>query len=539
MEGIPQADKGSWPPSGGRPPFIKATFQNNQTEIEGDARCKLGSPVRNDAGNREDGVFARWDWDGETLTATVDRLGFYNLFVYQDGDTVSLSPSLLQLVVAGARLDPDHRALAVFHRLGLFLNNDTPFRQIKTLPPSGRLVWTGGKLEITGGIPAVPRQTISREAAIEGFIELPRQSIRTILDNQDEVGCLPLSGGRDSRHLLLELLHQGRKPAACLTFQQTPGGLDSEAQAARAICVEAGVRHHVLGQPRPRLPELFSALVLTSLCSDEHSQMLPIHDFLRTCGGATFDGIGGDVLTNPEQGYVEIDRLIRAGSFTETATSLVRGHANVLSRTGAKNGPGDLYSPDREEEAIDYIASAISDLSEYSDPYQAFWFWHRTRREISFVSSSMFASAGAVYCPFLDSEFVEFGLSLPLEVTGTMDLHDEAMARAFPRFSSVPFAESFARPNAGRSTLRSRVSRVVSGMKLLSGLQQDSRISSVVSYLRGAPDLHRRPAEVLMLHDLILRNLSPEFAESLLQTNAKIRSRWQGERPVDTFDPGR
>ncbi|HMS96304.1 MAG TPA: hypothetical protein PKA03_14005, partial [Tabrizicola sp.] len=76
-------------------------------------------------------------------------------------------------------------------------------------------------------------------------------------------------------------------------------------------------------------------------------------------------------------------------------------------------------------------------------PYQAFWFWNRTRREINFVSTGILGGAAMVACPFLDPDFVRLGLSLPWSVTSDQKLHDDAITRAYPAFSDIPYAEGF------------------------------------------------------------------------------------------------
>jgi hypothetical protein len=67
------------------------------------------------------GLYGSWSWDGTTLQAEVDPLGYFSLFVYQKGGEIAVSPSILQLLALGADPEPDPVALAVFHRIGHFL----------------------------------------------------------------------------------------------------------------------------------------------------------------------------------------------------------------------------------------------------------------------------------------------------------------------------------------------------------------------------------------------------------------------------------
>lgn len=528
----------SWPPRDDDVPFIRVTRRADDFTVEGDHECRLGTPVAAPRTGRREGVCAQWHWDGRRLRASVDPVGAFSLFVYASDDAVALSPSLLKLVAIGADTEPDRRALGVFHAIGLFLNDDTPFRRIRTLPPAGALDWDGKRLSIRGDRRLPRTQTISRAQAVEGIIEIPRQILREIGSANDDPICQPLSGGRDSRHILLELLHQGRPPARCVTFQQHPGGLDADSSAARALCRRAGLRHEVLGRPRRRLADVLGALVLTGLCSDEHAQMMPVHDYLWSWNGAVFDGIGGDVLTTPLDDVLEVNDMISRGEFRRTALAFIDGHRKAISRPGGAHARPSGSSVRADEDAVDYIAETIASFADAADPYQSFWFWNRTRREIGFVSSAVFASAPHVFSPFLDTEFVDFGLSLPLSVTCDLRLHDDAIARAFPRFSDIPYADSGPAPPRRHFPLSARMANAISGARLLHDLRPESEFRELVRYAKGSAHLLRGPGEVLQLHDLAKRNMSAEFAERLLALHRSQLLSRAGEKPISVFEPG-
>jgi asparagine synthetase B (glutamine-hydrolysing) len=143
-------------------------------------------------------------------------------------------------VEAGAPTGFDEAALAVFLRLGFFLGDDTPFQSIRTLPPDGTLTWEAGTVTISGGYRFVRPQRLSRDAAIDGFIDLFRQAMsRRPPAGQDVV--VPLSGGRDSRHILLELCESGHRPSYTVTISTLSaspvrGRADCPAHRGRARC---------------------------------------------------------------------------------------------------------------------------------------------------------------------------------------------------------------------------------------------------------------------------------------------------------------
>src|SRR5205085_2976358 len=114
--------------------------------------------------------------------------------------------SPLRLLLEGAPAELDERALSVFLRLGFFLGEDTAFTAIKALPPAATMRWRAGRLELRGSRPPPPPPAdLGRSEAIEQYAALFRASIERCLEPGDDI-VLPLSGGRDSRHILLELL---------------------------------------------------------------------------------------------------------------------------------------------------------------------------------------------------------------------------------------------------------------------------------------------------------------------------------------------
>ncbi|MFN3576007.1 MAG: hypothetical protein ACK4TJ_03365 [Tabrizicola sp.] len=505
--------------------------------LSGTAMARLGHrPTPPDTGL---GLHAGWEWDGSSLAAEVDALGYFSLFYYIKGSEIAVSPSILRILALGVDAEPDPVALAVFHRLGHFLGEDTPFRHIRVLPPAGRLVWRNGQATVSGDLP-IPREAgLSRSQAVEAFIEVPRAAIRRFLADWDGPIVLPLSGGRDSRHILLEMLHQGRKPDFAATFHQGGRVLDREVQAARAVTERAGVRHGLLGHPRSRLRDAVRAIFLTQFCADEHAQMMPMHDYLAgTPGVAAMDGIGGDILTNPDDSAAGFLDLARKGDYDGIARRLAAGHGSVISRPGHLGGAGAIHSPELEEAAIARIAEAIRAFDDAPDPYQAFWFWNRTRREIAFVSTAILGPAARVGCPFLSPEFVELGLSLPFAVTRDQRLHDDAIALAYPAFADIPYAEGFRNPPLPPLP-RLRVSRavnVIDGLRM-AVLAEPDRPLTAMRHLLARQPLRRRTADIYRLHDRFVTTMDADEARRLIALEDRLqRTAPKGERVVsDVF----
>lgn len=517
-------------------PFIHLRHEAGRTRVAGAARAFVGH--RAGSGESSLGLYGSWSWDGTRLTAEVDPLGYFNLYVYRKGSEIAVSPSILQLLALGADPEPDPVALAVFHRIGHFLAEDTPFRHIKVLPPAGRLTWQGGAATVTGGAPVPRERAMTRDQAVEALIELPRAAIGQFLAAWQGPLILPLSGGRDSRHIFLELLHQGRKPDSVATFHQGGRYLDREVQAALSVSRRAGVRHTLLGHPRRRLRDGLRAVLLTQLCADEHAQMMPMHDFIAgTPGVAALDGIGGDILTNPDNDAADFFDCARKGDYDTIARRLAAGHGRVISRPGHSGGAGEIYSPDLEDAATARIAEAIRVFEAAPDPYQAFWFWNRTRREISFVSTGILGGAAMVGCPFLSPEFVTLGLSLPFAVTRDQKLHDDAIARAYPAFADIPYEAGFRSQPLPRLR-RGRVSNVIDRLRVAPMVApKGGRIPAILKTILKSP-LRPGPNDIYRIHAQMIAAMDVDEAKRLIALEDRlIRQAPTGQQVVSDVYP--
>ena len=506
-----------WISAATQAPFLHVRYNGGFPVVTGTPNCFAGH--RMGPSPSSGGLFARWDWDGTSLRASVDPLGFFSLFVYAKGREVAVSPSILHLLAQGADPESDPVAMAVFHRVGFFVENDTPFRHIRVLPPGGQLVWRDGVATVTGGPPAPRENALTREQAVEAFIEMPRATMRRFLAGWDGPVVLPLSGGRDSRHILLEMAYQGRKPDTCVTFHNGGRLLNDEVQAARAVADRAAVHHTILGHPRTRVRDSLRMMLMAQLCADEHAQMMPMHDYLSGSPAAAIDGIGGDILTNPDDSAADFMDRARRGDYDGIARGMSEGHSRVISRvisrTGHSGGAGAIHSADLHEAAIDRIAFSIQRFDTAPDPYQAFWFWNRTRREISFVSTAVMGGAAMVACPFLDPDFVDLGLSLPWSVTRDQRLHDDAIFRAYPAFADIPFAAGFRSQPQPRLRM-DRARNVLDGLRTAAMARPGAAAFASMWHVLAPSPLRRGPADVYRLHKEFVDGMDAEQARRLI-----------------------
>ncbi|HJW74749.1 MAG TPA: hypothetical protein VJ787_03650, partial [Thermoleophilia bacterium] len=416
-------------------PYCRVTLVDGAPVVEGLPQHRLGHRV-----GPADGIFAEWLWDGQSLTANNDRYGFYPLFYYAVDHEIAVSPSIAQLLAAGAPRDLDEESIAVFLCLGFFLGDSTAFKHVRAMPPAGHLRWDG-ELQLSGGAHLSKEQRLSRAAAIEGYVLLLRESIR----RRPAIGrdCITLSGGRDSRHILLELCAAKRPPDLAITAELYPPAARDDVEIAKQLAAALGVSHAVVQAPRDRWTAESRKNLITSWCADEHTWLLEAAARAQDSATSLYDGIGGDVLS--------------AGLFLdETSLALMRKSPERFAGHLVRRASAHEYlTVDAQrrfslEMARHQIAIEAARHTAAPNPVGSFYFWNRTRREIALSPYGVFGAVPIVYGPYLDHQLFDHLGSLPAELLLDHRFHDETIHAAHERYAAIPFQDKQAPPRVDR-----------------------------------------------------------------------------------------
>jgi asparagine synthase (glutamine-hydrolysing) len=427
-------DNGEWMSR----PFVHARMHEGRASIRGLKTWFGGHVIRLPAG-ATDGIFAAWSADEQGVEIRNDRYGFYPLYYFSNDREFAASPFVLTLLALGASRELDDEGLAVFLRLGSFLRERTPFREIRALPPGCRLRWSRGALQVSGGMVPASRHDIDRSAAIDGFIDLFAQAVkrRTATSSRPIV---PLSGGEDSRHILYELLRQGCTPQFCLTAHHFPPRPDSDVEVASQVAKAAGIPHVIVGQPKSPVRAESLKNLWTGLCTIEHVQFLPVvRTVVRRRGGAVFDGIGGDILTGL---YATAERLSLFSNrrFDELVGTFLRERretelAAILSpQTRARFNRTLAY---------DALLAELKRHADQPNPMGAFMFWNRCRRVVALTPYCLYSGPVEVITPYLDRDLYDFLVSLPGSMLENRQFHPDTIRRAYPQYAHLPFASGW------------------------------------------------------------------------------------------------
>lgn len=279
---------------------------------------------------------------------------------------------------------------------------------------------------------------MTRDSAIEGFISAVAAAVADREHNKPASGStlLPLSGGRDSRHLLLRLIKDGFAPPRCVTVRYgRPNPLD-EVTVASSVASRTGVRHNIVDAPRSLIRAESAKNHAIGFTSLMHAWYLSVVEAGRKAGVSTvYDGL--QLLPFAHQGWADRSVLARveAGHYESIARDWISRSALRFVREPFRG----LIS---EERAIARLARELERFADWPNPLGAFVALNRTRRSIGNPLYRLWPSGVTVFCPFLDQRVFDHLLGLPAETTmlEVEDFHTVALIRAFPEYADIPFA---------------------------------------------------------------------------------------------------
>lgn len=404
------------------------------TRVEGPSKGFIGYKFKPES--QDNGTFVEWTIVDDCLRLRNDRLGFMPLYYKRLQNGIAFSSVLLDLVDPTGNEEIDEIGLSVFLRLGMFLSDRTPFKNIKALPPGAELRCTGSDFQLSSNKIEdsaefdLPMSKITRiygdlfQSTIDRF--------RTI--SSWKVG-LPLSGGRDSRHILFALKRAGVNPHSCITMRHQAPKPDEDAHIAATVCREVGVDHVVLNQPLSTLDAEIEKNKLTGFCALEHSWILPVARQL--VGGeyqASFDGIGGDVLSTSVFNSSHLTTLYKSGRIEQLADELL-GRDDYL----AKMLTDSAYERYSRENALISLIEELKVHQKTVNPVAQFYFWNKTRRQVTVSCWRILSQGCHVFAPFLEHEMYRFFTAIPVELILKERIHDEVISSHFPEYAHIAY----------------------------------------------------------------------------------------------------
>ena len=431
----------------------------------GEPQGTRGHQLRNPRRADSDGVFVQWSWNGTSLTLRNDRYGFYPVFYFASDDEIAVSDSIHAVLAAGAPRDLNDAGLAAFLRLGHFLGDDTAFRSIRMLAPGARLEWGGDGWTISHALVIAPAREMSRGDARDEYVELFRAAVARRGAPASGSLIVPLSGGRDSRHIVLELCRQGIRPAECVTARHRPAvTYKTEVETAAQVCAALGIPHRVppVGASRKAVEEEKNRL--TNYTTTEHAWFMPVADHLGAHAAASYDGVAGDVLSAglflTEQRHAWFERK----QFRELFLDMQKG---LTEPTMQGLLPAEMRKRFNLDAALERFEAECRPHLDAPNPMGSFSFFNRTRRVASLTAYALQPAVEWVFSPFLDNDLFDFLSSLPAAILMDHNFHTDTIRSAYPEYAHLPFAE--AKPGTNYAATYRQYAREVAGELLFGG----------------------------------------------------------------------
>jgi hypothetical protein len=429
--------------------YLQVRKTPSGVQTNGTVSCRFGNKNLNENNDDSCGVFAEWIWDGNRLTVRNDYSGYYPLFYYANSTVIMVSNSLIKLVALGAPTNYDKDALSVFCRCGFFLAEQTPFKQIRTLPPNATLEWHDGQLSIKGGIRITKAQKLTRKAAVEGYIDLFRQAIKRCRPASEEF-IIPLTGGRDSRQILLELNRQAVLPKLCVTC-----GDRRDVVVAKMLVDRLNLNHHIITGDQSWMEYVWRKNIATHFCALEHTWLMMLGDYLLANCRESFDGTGVGILTRSELFTLELLDLYEASRLDEIAEWLFDTAGppeRFLRLLPEKYG----FIAAGRNRAIELFADELRRHSFAANPLTSFNFWNWNRRAIALSPFGIQNRVPRINTPFLDKDLYDFVSSFIPSLILEQEPQSEAIKKAFPEYADIPFYNELPKEKQNKSGIFTR-----------------------------------------------------------------------------------
>jgi hypothetical protein len=485
--------------------------------VEGDAHAAFGFAVPDEHG-AESGVAAHWLWDGERLEVRSDRHGYVPLYYHHDeresGFTVSDSP--LALIASGIHAEFDPESLAFFCRAGFLLGDRTLYRDIHRVPPGGLVRWDAGVLSIEREEERfLVDSPSSIDEAIDGWIDRFRSSMLRRQPMDGSFG-MPLSGGRDSRMMLMELRALGHHPSEVVSFGPGARGENEDLRIARTIADRLGLRHEIARSRKGWHHTEHERHAWCGCEALEHAWLIGLWSHFRARHRCWYDGLGAGAMTRGELNTPVMLDLLRRDDlhgwcdamYAETAAPPEAWVVRIIEAMG-------LDLPDRGD-VVDFVATELTDHRDTPNPLARFAFCNWGRRAIALNPYGICRNIPEIHTPFMDRDLVDWVASVPAEWTFDDDLQTSASLRMHPELADIGF-DGHQRATGHRSGIRRRIGNRLERYRFFSGPGIAFRGLAAEAMRASRSDPGANRALMLMVH-LVLADASrsPDRARELL-----------------------
>ncbi|HSK76813.1 MAG TPA: asparagine synthase-related protein [Thermoanaerobaculia bacterium] len=396
-----------------------------------------------------------------TLRLVSDRLGLKPLYYAKiPGGLAFASEVKAVLAAPGVASRTDERALADLFHFGALLGCRTLSAGIELLPPGSVLTFNlrNGSLQVEPYWRAAslfaPRGAWRTDIEDEEVAGLFARAVTRRLAPRESLG-ISLSGGLDSRSVVAALGEAARGVAS-----HTVGLPECrDRSVAEGIARVAGTRHTFLTLAEP-CPESFEAVLgrlvwmTEGLYSGLQGTAARVVDYFATNPfRAVLRGHGGEAVKAELAYPLKIDARMRCLSSPEAIARSIYRQGNVVR---GDLPPEELFAPSRlaaiREGPLTSVREALEAVDADLTPEDlalCFYLREWVRRRVV-ASLALFRPYVEVRMPFLDEDFLDLVLKLPLEKRSRGEIQTLLVRRFMPALLTISNSNTGASLNAGR-----------------------------------------------------------------------------------------
>lgn len=372
-----------------------------------------------------------WKWTGTELRVSSEPFGFFPAFYVADRSRFALALSVADLIPHMSQPRLDRQALSVFLYTGLYLEDATYLEDVTAIPEGGQVTWAPGEGAKVSSRPMSPGASTAEEVELaREYGRLWSHAVKTL---PSAPVSIPLSGGRDSRWLLLEWLSLGRPVAQAVTAEYFPARFSNDVELATRLAQTVDIDHVVLPQNRRLVDAELVKNSLSSFAFLESSWQIVLAEQIDSAATPVLDGLVNDVLARGTFWGLEAHQSAAIDP-EATAAHLFTGRASRQVDLFV----GEDFRIEPWPEVVRIVQRSLGSYADCHNPLTEFQLWNRTRRQNAALSLASYGPA-QVFCPALDDSLFTFLRSLPLEVASGKPFQTSALAMAHPDFADFPY----------------------------------------------------------------------------------------------------
>ena len=292
------------------------------------------------------------------------------------------------------------------------------------------------------------------------FIEQGMSVLKNVFQRQTKnlrKCTVMLSGGYDSRCIAASLKHFTNVEFDSLTSCSHPKGLYRDAVYARLVADKLGIRNDRLHEAEHLYETHLKMFVwVTDGMVAEHLWLMPILDDDKL-QEVNFDGIGGDKFLRPAvflrpsaTKANDLSNVKDVALRTDEELSQVIQEKMLKKMLGTSMSEASVvvkhFRPDLRQKLAPSdteVVRALQKIGRHDYRLTIFQAENRMRNLIALAPNNIIMRKAYSYMPFLDNEFVEFGLSIPAGLKVQRNLYRRILDKAFPELKGVPSTNQY------------------------------------------------------------------------------------------------